>query len=88
MRVTASCQQRSCRPTSNRIGVGETRLPLSEELLAALQDIPQGYREKMGLQIIADEDIPDGETHVNAYFLASPDTNTGYESGLQISSNL
>ena len=60
----------------------------AEELLATLQDIPQGYREKMGLQIIADEDIPDGETHVNAYFLASPDTNTGYESGLQISSNL
>lgn len=60
----------------------------AEELLVALQDIPQGYREKMGLQIIPDEDVPDGETHVNAYFVTSDETNTGYESGLQISSNL
>ncbi len=60
----------------------------AEDLLVALQDIPQGYREKMGLQFIPDEDVPDGEVHVNAYFVASHETNTGYEAGLQISSNL
>lgn len=59
----------------------------AEDLLAALQDIPQGCREKMGLQIVPDEDVPSGETHVNAYFVASRETNTGYEAGLQISSS-
>ena len=42
----------------------------------------------MGLQIVLDDDVPSGETHVNAYFLASDETSTGYEAGLQIIGNL
>jgi hypothetical protein len=59
----------------------------AEDLFEALKEIPQGYREKMELQFVPDEDVPDGEVHVNAYFVASSETDTGYESGLQICSN-
>lgn len=60
----------------------------AEDLFQLLGTIPQGYREKMGLMVVPDEDVPDGEVHVNAFFVASPDTDTGYESGFQIASNL
>ena len=60
----------------------------AEDVLQALADIPQGYREKMGVMIAPDESESDGQVTVAAYFVASPDTNTGYEAGLQIIGNL
>jgi hypothetical protein len=65
-----------------------TTIDTAEDLFQLLSAIPQGYREKMGLEVIADEDVPDHEIQVHAFFLTSPDTNTGYESGFQIASSL
>lgn len=56
----------------------------AEELFQFLSSIPSGYREKMQITATTDEDVEDGDTYVNAYFIASSETNTGYDSGLQI----